>query len=65
MVQDGETGVVVSPGDPDVLSQAISRLLQEPALASEMGEKGRDRFRQLYTLDVVAPRIVEIYQALI
>ncbi len=64
MVQDGETGLVVPPGDQDALSEAISRLLQEPALASEMGEKGRDRFRQHYALDIVAPQIVEVYQAL-
>ena len=48
-VQDGDTGFVVPPEDPAALTEAITRLLSDPALAKAMGSAGRDlateRFR--------------------
>jgi phosphatidylinositol alpha-1,6-mannosyltransferase len=40
-VQDGETGLLVEPGDPDALAVAVIRLLEEDGLASKLGEGGR------------------------
>lgn len=42
-VLDQETGFLVDPGDPDALASAILALLDDPALARDMGRKGRDR----------------------
>lgn len=40
-VVDGKTGLLVDLGEPGSLSDAISRLLDNPELAAEMGEAGR------------------------
>lgn len=59
---DGETGILVPPGDPIALRRAIVRLLDDPALARRMGEAGRawtERFRARN----VVPRIEAVYQA--
>jgi phosphatidylinositol alpha-1,6-mannosyltransferase len=42
-VADGETGLLVPPGDPDAVAHAIGRLLQDNELALRMGSAGRDR----------------------
>jgi glycosyltransferase involved in cell wall biosynthesis len=41
LVRDGETGLVVEPGDPVALSAAIERLLVEAPLRARLGEAGR------------------------
>lgn len=41
--QDGVTGLVVPPGDPDALAGAIGLLLEDPVLRARMAEAGRRR----------------------
>jgi glycosyltransferase involved in cell wall biosynthesis len=41
LVRDGETGLVVAPGDPDALAGAIARLLDDKALRERLGSAGR------------------------
>jgi len=65
IVIDKETGILVPPGDPDRLSQAISGLLQNPETALKMGGRGYERFVKNYTPDVVVPRLIDLYQSLI
>ena len=43
IVREGETGLLVPPGDPVQLALAIERLLGDPALARAMGARGRAR----------------------
>jgi len=42
-VIDGETGLLVQPGDTAALTQAFDRLLGDPALRRRLGEAGRAR----------------------
>lgn len=55
VVLDGETGVLVPPGDPQALATAMLRLLEDPALARRMGEtaaaSARVRFDVAQCLD--------------
>ena len=39
---DGETGLLVPPGDTDALAAAIDRILNDPAPAAAMGARGRE-----------------------
>lgn len=41
IVQDGETGILVPPGDPEALREAIKRLHEDPAAAKRLGANGR------------------------
>jgi glycosyltransferase involved in cell wall biosynthesis len=43
IVADGETGLLVTPGDRAALAEALGRLLTSPALRREMGERARLR----------------------
>lgn len=58
-VVDGETGLLVPPGDPDALAAALDRLLGDPDLARRLGEQGRARVRAHYTWGHVADRVRE------
>lgn len=60
LIDDGRTGLLVAPGRPDLLANALERLLTDPLLCSELGSKARDKVvcdfnadrsaEQLYTL---------------
>jgi glycosyltransferase involved in cell wall biosynthesis len=45
VVIDGTNGLIVPPGDPAALAQALERLLTEPSVAAEMGLAGQLRAR--------------------
>jgi glycosyltransferase involved in cell wall biosynthesis len=53
VVEEGETAILVPPGDPDPLADALVRLLQDPVAARRMGEAGLRRARR-YDLEPVA-----------
>ncbi len=43
IVRDGETGVLVPPGEAEPLAEAIVRVAGDPELAQRMGAAGRER----------------------
>jgi len=50
-VVDGETGLLVPPGQAAPLRDAVARLLTEPNLAARMGHAGRERVREHFSLE--------------
>jgi len=52
----GDAGVLVPPGDPIALGDAIAALAHDPARRRQLGEAGRRRAAALYAWDRVADR---------
>jgi glycosyltransferase involved in cell wall biosynthesis len=65
IVQDGETGMLVPPGDADALAKAVSSLLQDPARCRRLGEAGRARVAAHFTVEAMMNQLVSGYESLL
>lgn len=61
VVVDGETGLLVEPGDAAALRDAIMRLVADPQLRARLGDAGRRRVATHFSADVVVPRYERLY----
>jgi phosphatidyl-myo-inositol dimannoside synthase len=59
---DGETGLLVPPGDAERLAEAMGTLLADPALANRMGEAGRDLAKRQFTVEKMAEGTMAVYR---
>lgn len=64
-VEDGVTGLLVPPRDPEALAVAIKRLQDDPAAARRMGEMGRQRYEQRFSPAIMLGKIESLYDELL
>jgi glycosyltransferase involved in cell wall biosynthesis len=62
LVRDGETGLLVPPGDPAKLGRAAARLLTEDRLRREIIGKARERVMQHFNSHDHIRRLADIYR---
>ncbi|MTI64704.1 glycosyltransferase family 4 protein [Methylophaga sp.] len=62
---EGETGLVIPPGDHQALSQAMQWLVSNPVEAGVMGERAEQRYQQLFTAERMVESYVQLYRGLI
>lgn len=61
VIDDGRTGYLVPPGRSDILADRISGLLRDPGKARAMGDLGRSRARQRFSLDSMSGAYLSLY----
>ena len=61
LIDDGETGLLVEPGDPDGLGKAIRSLVEQPALRQAYGKAGREKAVAHFSWRRIAKRTADIY----
>jgi glycosyltransferase involved in cell wall biosynthesis len=59
-----ETGILVPPGDPQALADAMLLLASDPELRARMGHAARASYEKLFSPQVVLPTLVSAYQRL-
>jgi len=64
-VVDGETGLLVSPGDPSALATAMLRLIAGPAQRAAFGAAGRVRVVERFSLDQMIDGVSSAYREVI
>lgn len=64
-VEDGVTGLLVPPGDPAAMAEAILRLLGDEGLRAGMGQAAARRARECFAWPVIAGRYEDLFTALV
>jgi len=63
--RNGITGLVVPPGEPDALANALNLLLSNPRLRAEFGDAARQRIEREFDVDRMVSRTLEIYREIL
>ncbi len=58
---DGQNAVLVPPGAPDQLADAIARLIEDANERRRLGVAGREIFRDRFDIRVAAERVLALY----
>ncbi|MFO8052730.1 MAG: glycosyltransferase [Candidatus Omnitrophota bacterium] len=62
IIEDKKDGLLVPPANPDSLSEAILKLLNNPDLSEEIAIKARTKVEAHYTMDKTLNSLEEIYK---
>ena len=61
LIDDGHTGLLVRPGRPDLLADALERLLANPSLCSELGSNAREKVIREFNTDRSAEQLYALF----
>jgi glycosyltransferase involved in cell wall biosynthesis len=64
-VEDGATGLLVPPEDPNRLAKSILILIKDKTKRNQMGEAGRKRAEKLFNIEKNVFRIEKVYEELL
>ncbi len=64
IVESGKCGICVDPKNPIEIANAITYLLENPEVAQQMGENGRQLVNEIYNWGIENKKLVSYYNAL-
>lgn len=59
-----DCGILVDPTDPQAVEEAVDKLASDPALAAEMGRRGRRAVEQEFSFESQARELLRLYTSL-
>jgi glycosyltransferase involved in cell wall biosynthesis len=65
LVDHKKTGILIPPGDPEALADAVIFLLDNPAIAANMGSAGYERVQQEFSIQTLVAKTEAVYEQLI
>jgi glycosyltransferase involved in cell wall biosynthesis len=60
-IEDGITGFLIPPSDPQALAEKIELLVREPALRSRMAQAGPERIARNFSLETMVRQLERVY----
>ena len=64
-IEDGISGFLVEPGNPEVLAEKISFLLENREIAKRVGENARKRVEEKFGIEINVRKIENVYEDLL
>lgn len=65
VVKNGITGLVVEPGSPAALANALNALCNDPSKRNSMARQGYLRYRNNFSIETVSSQILKLYHSVI
>ncbi len=65
LVVDGVTGRLVPPADPEAMSRALETLLAQPEAMAKMGDAGRARAEENFSIEAMVANYLSLYDRIL
>jgi glycosyltransferase involved in cell wall biosynthesis len=65
LVVTGKTGAIIPAADPDAMAREIVRLVNEPAIAKDMGQAGRNLVENKFSMNAMVAAYQGTYDKLL
>ena len=65
IVEPDRTGLLIPPQEPRALADAVIFLLNNPEIATKMGQAGYERVQQYFSIDALVAKTEAVYEQLI
>lgn len=65
VVLDGETGLLVPPGDPEALAEAIGGLLEDPERGAALGARARELAIERFGIERCVEGYIDVYERIV
>lgn len=65
IVDDGNTGFLVDPGDHLALAESLTKLIESPSLRLSMGEKARRRVLEIFSIENHLKGLASFYESIL
>ncbi|HCD37789.1 MAG TPA: hypothetical protein DEQ77_03525 [Candidatus Omnitrophica bacterium] len=62
IIEDGVNGVLVPPGDPEGMAEAILKVLKDNALSAALAQNARVKILSQFPLEKMAEKTLEVYR---
>jgi len=64
LLEDGRTGLLVPPGNPEALAMALGRILCDASFRADLGSRARTRAVRDFSLSGSIARLIDVYRGL-
>ncbi|MCB4790825.1 MAG: glycosyltransferase family 4 protein [Elusimicrobia bacterium] len=65
LIKDGETGYLFDPKNHNELADKLERLLKDPVLRKNMGQKARENIVKNYSIESIRDKYIKLYDELV
>jgi lipopolysaccharide heptosyltransferase II len=62
IIENGKTGLLVPPADPDSMAEAIIRIIKDSELAVNLAENAYKRVKEKYNVELMVKNTLSVYQ---
>jgi len=62
IIEDGKTGLIVPPGDPQTMAEAIIKIFKNNELAQKLAENGYKKVKEKYNLELMVRNTLDVYK---
>ena len=62
LIEDGKNGVLTAPSDTKDLADRLQQLINDPALRTTLGKKGRQQVLEHYDLNENCARMADFFK---
>jgi lipopolysaccharide heptosyltransferase II len=61
IIENGRTGLMVPPSDPQSMAEAVVRIFKDPGLARELAERAYAKVKEKYNVELMVKNTLDVY----